>query len=320
MDADPNKWKLPVLAAVTGPNFNIHGIRELSSEEQRKLEEYTKLTAQARSRFKLFTILQKNYREWWGYTRSLLTPGDNLESDEMLELDRLMLNFLSSAKSVIDHFRQEWIQAFRKTEKEALFAAYIKKLEDGCWAFAFFQDLRNFTQHCGLPIGNYSRNSNFSSVTLSISADSEWLIDHYSRWEKSQLTKEKGKLDLLKLCQDYFVRLHQDFGNFVAQAFAPKLLEAHNFFAGLSNEVKSTKPNGNIRIITALNVRSDGLDFEFIAPPEDLLGSLGIVVRATPQREAKAEQDSAVQSTTDSDPKPEGSDMSLKVKAEEHPQ
>jgi hypothetical protein len=296
MDPDPNKWKLPVLAVVTGPGINIHGIRELSEEEQNKLAAYTKLAASARNRFKLFTILKRNYSEWWKYTRSLLSPGDDLEPDEMLELDRLMLNFLSSAKSVLDHFKQEWIQAFRKTDKEEDFMKFLKRLEDGCWAFAFFQDLRNFTQHCGLPVGNYSRNTTTSSVTLAIQADSDWLIDHYSRWEKSKLTKAHGRLDLLDLCREYFIRLQQDFGNFVATAFAPNLLEAHNFLAGLANEATKDHPDGIYRIITQLDARPDGLNFQFTTPPSDLLGALGIVVRQPLPAKSEAEQAAPEQS------------------------
>jgi len=290
MDTDPQKWKLPVLAVVTGPGINIHAVRELSESEQAKLAEFTALVASARNRFKLFTILKKNYSEWWEYTRSLLSPGDNLEPDEMLELDRLMLNYLSSAKSLLDHFKQHWTQAHRNTDREAEFMKFIGKLEQGCWAFAFFQDMRNYTQHCGLPIGNYSRNSTASSVTLSIQADSEWLIDHFTGWKKSKLTKAKGRLDLLKLCRDYHVKLQHDFGNFVATEFAPNLLEAHNFLACLANEAYKERPDGEYRILTGLKVRPDGFDSKFTTPPSDLLGSLGISIRPKPSEEKQAEQ------------------------------
>jgi len=289
MNPDPTKWKFPVLASITDPGFHLSGIRELTEDEQEKLAEYTKIAASARNRFKLFMILKKNYSEWWDYTRSLLSPNDNLEPDEMVELDRLMLNFLSSAKSVLDQFKQHWTQAYRGTGKENDFKNYIKKLEDGCWAFAFFQDLRNFTQHCGLPIGNYTRNANTSSVTLIIQADSEWLIDHYNRWDKSKLTKERGRLDLMDLCRDYYIRLQQDFGNFVANAFTPELLEAHTFLAGLANEANRLHPEGMYRIVTKFDLTPTGFNFQFKTPPADLLGSLGISVRATPKTE-EAEQ------------------------------
>ena len=98
MNPDPTTWKFPVLAALSAP-FHIQGIRELTEEEQVNTSEYTKIAADARNRFKLFTILTKNYQEWNTYTQSLFTPQEGLTGDEMTELDRLQLNFLSSAKS-----------------------------------------------------------------------------------------------------------------------------------------------------------------------------------------------------------------------------
>lgn len=278
MNNDPTKWKLPVLAVVTGPGIHIDAIRELTEDEQDKLAEYTKIAASANNRFKLFAILSRNYEEWWNYTRSLLAAGGELVSDEMLELDRLLMNFLSSAKSVLEHFKQEWTQIYRKTEREGDFKIYIKKLEDNCWAFAFFQDMRNFTQHCGLPVGTYSRNTNATSVTLAVQADAEWLLDHYKKWDKSKLTKDKGLFDLITLCQDYHLRLKRDFGQFVATAIVPSLGDAHNFLARLSNEAKQHNPNGEYKLITKLNMKSDGIDFQFSMPPSDLLGSLGITL------------------------------------------
>lgn len=259
--------------------MHITGVRELTSEEESKVSEYAKVSSAARNRFKLFTILQRNFKEWEDYIRSLLVPDGDLKTDEMVELDRLQLNFLSAAKSLLDHFRQHWIQKHRKSPREATFSDFIMKLEEGCWAFAFFQDLRNFTQHCGLPVGNYSRNVNSSSVTLTVACDADWLVNHYSGWGKSKLTKEHGKLDLISLSRDYFIRLKQDFGNFVASEFAPDLLDAHNFFAGLAKEVADVKPRAEFHLLTGYTKDGNNFNFQLSSPPADLLGSLGVIVR-----------------------------------------
>jgi hypothetical protein len=86
MNPDPTTWKFPVLAALSAP-FHIQGIRELTEEEQVNTSEYTKIAADARNRFKLFTILTKNYQEWNTYTQSLFTRQEGLTGDEMTELD-----------------------------------------------------------------------------------------------------------------------------------------------------------------------------------------------------------------------------------------
>lgn len=283
MDAELDKFKMPALAAVSEPGFNIHIIREIPEDEQKKYQQFAKIAAEARNRFKLFAILNKNYSEWWNYTRSLLSPSGDLVEEEMLELDRLLLNFLSSTKSVLDHFRQHWIQAYRGTPQETEFPSFIEKIEAQSWAFSFFQDLRNFTQHFGLPVGNYTRFANSSSVTLKIDADAAWLVEKYKKWEKSGLTADRGKLSLIDLCREYVVRLQQDFGSFVAQAFAPNLLEAHNYLASLAKEVADYNPQATYKIITQLSRTETGLSIQFSTPPTDLLGYLGITVKQANQ-------------------------------------
>ena len=278
MNNDPTTWTYPVIAAIAGPGMRITGIRELTVDEVSKVKEYAKVCSAARNRFKLFAILQKNYSQWREYIQSLLKPGDDLDDDQMVELDRLQLNFLSSAKSLLDHFRQEWTQKHRKTPKEKEFNIFIQRLEKVSWAFAFFQDLRNFTQHCGLPVGNYSRSFSASSVTLTVACDSEWLVEHFSGWGKSKLTRANGKLDLISLTRDYFVQLQQNFGNFVATEFAPGLLETHNFFAGMAKEVADVNPRATFHLLTGYTRNGDQISFQISTPPSDLLGSLGITV------------------------------------------
>ena len=121
MNTDPKTWEFPVLGGLIskGTAFNIVALRSLTADEQKKNEAYSQIAANARNRFKLFTILKGNYEQWWSYTRSLLVPAENLDDDEMVELDRLLLNFQSAAKSVIDQFRQEWIQQFRGKSQES---------------------------------------------------------------------------------------------------------------------------------------------------------------------------------------------------------
>jgi len=292
MNSDPESWNYPVLAGITGPGMHITGIRELTTNEVAKVDEYATVWSDARSRFKLFTILQRNYRQWKDYIQSLLVPDGDLDDDQMVELDRLQLNFLSAAKSLLDHFKTHWTQKHRNTPRDKAFVDFIHKLEDVCWAFAFFQDMRNFTQHCGLPVGVYSRNVSANSVKLTVACDSEWLLDNYSGWGKSKLKKEHGRLDLISLTQDYFIRLKQDFGNFVATEFAPELLGAHNFFASMAKEVEDFNERAEFHLITGHTRDGEKFNFQFSSPPANLLGSLGLIVRPS-QPQPRAEQSAA---------------------------
>jgi len=275
MNADPTLWKFPVLAALSPP-FHIQGIRELSEEEQTRSAEYTEVAVDARNRFKLFTILRKNYQEWSDYTRSLFTQEEGFTDDEIAELDRLQLNYLSSAKSLIDQFRQHWVQSHRNTDREKEYNDFIGRLGRNSWAFSFFQDLRNFTQHCGLPTGNYARTVNINSINILIEADVHWLLAHYDRWDKSKLTEVHGPLNLLELMREYNVYLHEHFGAFLAAEFAPSLLDAHNFFASLAKEVIDLQPKAQFKILTTVTKNGNSFNYTLKTPPSNLLGSIGI--------------------------------------------
>jgi hypothetical protein len=275
----PPVSKCPALVGVLGSpgnNLKIHFVRELSDEEDRKVDAHTKVFVANTRRFKLYAILKRNYAEWSKYTTSLLRPQTGLTEDEMNELDRLLSNFLASARSLIDHFKQYHKQTFRRTPSEEKYAEFIGRLESQCWAFAFFQDFRNFVQHCGLPVGLYSRTASRHSVTLKISVNAKWLLENYNGWDKSALTEAHGELDLIDLTQEYFIRLTQDLGKFLAEAFGPSMLDTHNFFAQFAEEVEAAVPGGTMAIAEAHTVEGNNSSTSLKHPPSDFFGSLGI--------------------------------------------
>ncbi len=263
-------------------------VRTLSSSDVRALRKHTQTAIQNRKRFQLFLIVKRNYAEWLRYTLALLKPINGLSEDEQVELDRLLMNFLSSARALIDHFAQYHKQTFRKTADETKYADYLAKLEANSWAFAFFQDLRNFTQHCGLPVGNFSRHSSRYTVKLKIVTDAKWLLDHSNPdrdWKKSKLKKTHGKLDLIELTQEYHARLLQDFGGFVAKAFGPSLIEAHEFFAQLAQNVQAACPGKSMAIATKYVVENNQIHAQLKQPPSNLFEDLGITVTKVPQKQ-----------------------------------
>lgn len=120
--------KRPILAGLkTQPKMQIHKVRELTEEEVNRSDEFMAVAAEARNRFRLFQILHLNYESWHSFTKSLLRPED-LGADETIELDRLMLNFLTSARALIDHFRQYYVRTYRNTVQETALAGLLNKL------------------------------------------------------------------------------------------------------------------------------------------------------------------------------------------------
>lgn len=277
---DPKSWKFPVLASLYGGPLDFTPIRELSDEETQELEHHKSLWIAAKNRFVLFKILNRNYSVWVNYIHSLLTSGDNLNDDQKAELDRLLMNFLSSAKALIDHFKQHWVQKHRDSEREKEFLDFTNRLCAEEWAFGFFQDLRNFTQHCGLPVGNYQRSCSDTSVELIIGCDSAWLCENYDGWKKSNLDSDDGFLNYVSLTRAYWARLNQDLGRFLSREFAPPLIDTHNFFANLQKESLAIKSDSKYGLITGYDVHGENqFTYHWSSPPIDLFGDLGITVQ-----------------------------------------
>jgi hypothetical protein len=265
-----------VLAGFRAADNHLHMVRELTPDEIADHERLTKVAVIARDKFKLFRIFRRNFEEWDNYITTLLQR--KRFPDENLEADRLMMNMLASGRALVDHFRQYFSRVHRGSAQEADFKAFVGRLVAKSWAFGFFQDYRNYAQHSGLPIGTFNKTVGLSSIKLTIQVDAEFLLKSSNRWEYSKLKKEDGRLDLIDLSRRYYIRLTRDFGTFVAKAFSPHLLEAHEFFKKLSGEVASTtSPNHVFWLVEPIkHGRKGKKNITGRLPPSDLFGELGI--------------------------------------------
>jgi hypothetical protein len=264
----------------SGPETNLTEIRDLSEDEVIQYGKSMAVYAAARNRFRLFRIFHLNYKAWEGFVKATRKPGGAL-GDEMLELDRLMLNFLTAAKALIDHFTQFYIQSHRKTPEENHFSELLDLLSGRSWAFAFFQDFRNFVQHCGLPTGSCEMSVKEGLITMEVGADAEWLLANHTGWKLSKLAKTHGKLNLLTLAHEYYQCVMSELGMFLAKAFFPKVVEAHNFFAVLANEVAQVVPTHTMILITQAEGNGNEVTLSFELIPNDVFGELGFQVKAT---------------------------------------
>ena len=213
---------LPSLAGFRNDGaVSIRRLRALTEEEHRLYTDFLSITVKARNRFRMFKLLELNYRAWDTLIKALLRP-ETLHEDEMLELDRMLLNFLTSARALLDHFTQYYVQTHRGTPQEDKFRDYLETVIIKDWAFAFFQDFRNFIQHCGLGVCNYSKHVGHRSVELKVEADAVWLLQHYNRWACSKLQISHGKLDLITLVQEYYFCADTQRGSISRESVFPK--------------------------------------------------------------------------------------------------
>ena len=228
------------LAAWKPSPANFVPIRDLTQDELAKHESYIKPFTEATARLALFRILALNYREWRSHINSLLAAERTEREDDQLRLNQRMLNFLTISYAIKEHFERSYRKRYKKQPaKIEEYDRFVENLKSNCWAFAFFTDFRNYVQHCELPIGKYHHHVSHDKVALKISHDAKTLLANYKDWKASQLSESHGRLDLIALLQDYYIRMIQDYGRFVAKTFFPELRAAEEFYKNLTTEVTS---------------------------------------------------------------------------------
>jgi hypothetical protein len=232
--------------------------------------------------FMLFKLLELNFREWTNYQRALLTPGFN-DGTYHIVLNRLLFNFLAAAYGVTEHFQTAYKHHYRKNQVMLnQYQTFVKEMCENTWAVAFFMDMRNFVQHCGLPVGYITRNEDEHSISISIRHHASDLLREYNQWARSKLSVDHGELDFIELTRDYYHILSHDYGSFMAKAFYPALNSIHAFYASLTQEVHQRQPASRMVFITEVEMESDGtlasLKRTTQHPPNDVFGELGIQV------------------------------------------
>jgi hypothetical protein len=243
-----------MLCAIKGQQFSR--ARDLSDDELSSHEKYWPLVIEAGSRLKLFNILQMNYQEWRDYLDELLTTAPGDPEQQHMELNRLILNYLSSAYMIHQHFDVSFKQRFRNDEKKCKeHEEVLARLSSKCWAFGFFFDFRGFVQHRGLAVGVYKRGVSATRVEISLSQDPAVLLKQSRDWKRSKLARHNADLDLIELLREFHLCMLNGYSRFIIDTFYPELVPADEFYSKLTIEALGQAPG---RMVFIDNLSEDG--------------------------------------------------------------
>lgn len=159
-----------------------------------------------------FQIVYGNYKEFIEIlNENSLELLENSESPFILdrlylnkfkiESNRKFINYLSSFRTLIDHIPN----ILNKREKKEL-KDFLSYLYDNEFSYRFIYKLRNYTQHCGLPITKYESNFNNSLVEIFLMLDAEYLLNDYDSWGevvKNDLKKYRS-IDSRSIIDNHF--------------------------------------------------------------------------------------------------------------------
>jgi hypothetical protein len=129
-------------------------------------------------------------------------------NDVYLNVNRLLLNYLSSVRTFIDHADTFFKRKFGGESKEYIeFKKILSAFYDNSFAYRFFYKLRNYTQHVGLPVHTIDFKTDFNhenkSVkgSLKISFNRDKLLTDFDGWGKirKELETQENEFDIVPL-------------------------------------------------------------------------------------------------------------------------
>jgi len=204
----------------------------------------------------------------------------SIKSDEMEEIylhsNRLLLNYLSSIRTYIDHSLAFLSATYGKDSKELTrFKELLSYNFDNNFCYRFFYKLRNYSQHCGVPIDSISFKTNYHKETneieghLTVLFDPEKMLLKYDGWGalvKADLQKSNEAIELNELRESMTAIMFNVNVNFQKINY-PKTIKAAKY---LFNKVKHLI-NGEDQICIFYNIRTrdngEIINFENIPIP-----------------------------------------------------
>jgi hypothetical protein len=138
-------------------------VHELGSDEYSQYLASSKAILAIRSDSDLFTMIEWNHRAYAAsiemYVKARAAGANEIFSNvpPNLEINRQFLNLLSSIRSYLDH-HQTRITRRHGPESSNLvnWKKYCADKYDNSFSYRFLYKLRDYAQHCGLPIGYIS--------------------------------------------------------------------------------------------------------------------------------------------------------------------
>lgn len=168
----------------------------------------------------LFRVVELNYKDFieknsfYAVNNSLIKPDHSIDGPESIAIDlnRLLLNFLSSVRMFLDHKETILKRKFGPDSAEVLaFKNEIAVAYDTQFEYRFCYKLRNYAQHCGLPINpiemsSFLDNKNEIQNRFNVFFDTKKLLSQFD-WGnivKNDLLSQSDKFLVLPIVEKEF--------------------------------------------------------------------------------------------------------------------
>jgi hypothetical protein len=272
-----------MLGAVT--NKDITTIRELSKSE------YDDYSASAKCLFdflydwQLYFFVRLNYDEYTKLLKRYLQEyAENPRTTNMramyFEINRCMSNYLFSFRMFLDHNTYNLVKRYGSQSPQfTKFKKICSHVYDDSFSYRFLSKLRNYVQHCGIPLGSVHLAAKESGLipggierSLSVEFDRDSLLEKFENWG-SRVRAEVQKLprhfevtphiaEAMKCIETIYIALIGD--------DLPRLLQAAEHINQLALSAKGVAGVPSILLIEKSGIGTQDLKVEIRHMPLDI--------------------------------------------------
>jgi hypothetical protein len=196
----------------------------------------------------LLDYLQRQASEWCEKFKQTADLSFEDINNCMLHANRLFLNYLSAIRTYLDHSETYIKRTYGEESNE--FQAFKKMAGtffDNSFGYSFFYKLRNYAQHCGLPIGsiefNVKNEGECTGWEFLVLFHRDSLLSKYREWGrivKPALELKPEKFDVIALIQEETSNIREMSRN-VEQILNGRFLKAATVLSGYISRIRMEK-------------------------------------------------------------------------------
>lgn len=263
-------------------------IRPLTAEEVSRYRDGVQHLGDVKASLDLLPLVQTNFAHLAKVIDQILvTPGSDLMDFETrrtagVEVNRLLANFLSSARLFLDHSETRLARRYgRNSEEFRAFKDATAAEFDSRAEYRIMSKLRNYIQHCGMPLqqiavsSRYDPDTKESTYRVAVELSVEHLLSQYNEWGKARadLTASAEDIPLKPLLAPYADSLER-IEAAMLRAEKAALHRSAEYVAQLLAQAGSQWLD--VTVATKIDHDAKRSTFKFLEPPRELLVALGV--------------------------------------------
>ncbi len=247
---------LSAIAETTTITNNVHGsknfnldLKSFLANYELKIIENSKTTLKKyMGIFDLFQMNLDNYQDLIQHIESVELNYQQLDENTARNLNRFLVNYLSSTKMFLEHTEAKVKSTFGKESKEFISWKTTTAQEyDTYFAYRFLYQLRNFTQHIGLAIATLNLSASSDSLgkkqKLELFFSKNQLLDNSFDWKKiyDDLVSQPEKFSVLEILLQYNQCMDRVYNHALELLIVPEIENLITYLDFLKNkDIKNT--------------------------------------------------------------------------------